>query len=91
MRVAISEEDGAQSLTMRIIEIDPEGYTPMHAHTHEHALFVLRGRGVLTDGKKECKLDRDDVIFIQSNQTHQIKNTGDSELVLVSTIPICDK
>lgn len=88
MRVAISEEDGATSLTMRILEIDPEGFTPMHSHSYEHAMFVLRGKGVITDGKKECKIDKEDVIFIPSDREHQIKNTGDSELILVSTLPI---
>jgi quercetin dioxygenase-like cupin family protein len=88
LRVAISEEDGAHKLTMRILEIDPDGYTPMHAHEYEHAMLVLKGNGLVTDGAKDCLLEKDDVLFIPAGQIHQLKNTNDSELVLVSIIPI---
>ena len=88
MRVAISEEDGARKVVMRILEIDPYGFTPMHAHSYEHAMFVIKGSGLVTDGKKECRLEKEDVLFIPSDQTHQIKNTGESELILVSVLPL---
>ena len=87
-RVAISEEDGAEHLTMRFLEIDPEGFTPMHSHNYEDAMLVVRGQGIITDGKKECRLEKDDVVFVKSDQNHQIKNTGDSELIVVSIVPI---
>lgn len=88
LRVAISEEDGASKLIMRILEIDPDGFTPLHAHDYEHAMFVLKGKGMVTDGKKECRLEKDDVLFIPAGHTHQIKNTSDAELILVSIMPI---
>jgi len=89
IRVAISEEDGAQTLTMSIFELDPDGYTPLHEHSHEHAVFVLRGSGKMIDGKKEHILSKDDVVFVPANQKHQIKNTGDSVLTLINVVPIC--
>lgn len=88
MRVAIAEEDGAKNIVMRVLEIDPEGFTPLHAHEYEHHLFVVRGKGLVTDGAKECRLEKDDVVFIPVDQMHQIRNTGDSELILVSVLPL---
>lgn len=88
MRVAISEEDGAKNTIMRILEIDPEGFTPLHTHDYEHLMFVVRGKGVVTDGSRECRLEREDVIFVPSGQAHQIKNTGDTELIFVSVLPV---
>ena len=88
MRVAISEEDGAEKVVMRILEVEPFGFTPMHSHSYEHAMFVVKGNGLVTDGKKECRLEREDVLFIPSNQVHQIRNTGESTLVLVSVLPL---
>jgi quercetin dioxygenase-like cupin family protein len=91
MRVAIAEEDGAQSTIMRILEIDPEGFTPLHTHDYEHLMFVVRGKGMVTDSSRECRLEKDDVVFVPSGQAHQIKNTGDSELVIVSVLPVTQK
>lgn len=88
IRVAIAEEDGAKNSIMRILEIDPEGFTPMHAHDYEHLMFVVRGAGMVTDGGKECRLEKEDVIFVPPGQKHQIKNTGEAELILVSVLPV---
>lgn len=89
VRVAISVEDGAQQLAMRVIEIDPGGFTSMHTEPHEQAIFVTKGAGLVTDGKRECRLAPDDVLFIPAEQEHQIKNTGDGRLILISSIPQC--
>lgn len=88
IRVAIAEEDGAKNSIMRILEIDPEGLTPLHTHDYEHLMFVVRGAGMVTDGSKECRLEKEDVIFVPPGQAHQIKNTGDAELIIVSVVPI---
>ncbi|MCK4858410.1 MAG: cupin domain-containing protein [candidate division Zixibacteria bacterium] len=88
LRVAIAEEDGAQDLTMRIYEVDPGGYTPLHSHPWEHALFVVRGSGKILDGKNERRFERNDVLFIPADEKHQIKNNGEENLVVVSVIPI---
>jgi len=88
IRVAIAEEDGAKNSSMRILEIDPEGFTPLHTHDYEHLMFVVRGAGIVTDGSKECRLEREDVVFVPQGQAHQIKNTGDTELILVSVLPV---
>ena len=88
IRVAIAEEDGAKNSIMRILEIDPDGFTPLHAHDYEHLMFVVRGAGSVSDGSKTCRLEKEDVLFIPPGQTHQIKNTGDAELILVSVLPV---
>jgi mannose-6-phosphate isomerase-like protein (cupin superfamily) len=88
MRVAIAEEDGAKDSIMRILEVDPEGFTPLHTHEYEHMMFVLRGKGLVTDGAKECRLEKDDVLFVPTGQAHQIRNTGDVQLVIVSVLPV---
>lgn len=88
LRVAIAEEDGANDLTMRIYEVDPGGFTPLHSHPWEHAVYVVQGKGSIVDGKSECVLEKNDVLFIPKDQKHQIKNMGDQLLILVSVVPI---
>ena len=91
LRVAISREDGANDLSMSIYEIDPAGFTPLHSHPWEHAVYVISGKGVILDSGKERRLGKDDVLYIPADQKHQIKNTGEFPLVLVSVIPIKDR
>lgn len=88
VRVAIAREDGAQNLAMRVYEIDPGGFTPLHSHPWEHAVFVVRGKGIIFDGKKESELHKDDCLLIAPNEPHQVKNTGEEEMVLISVVPI---
>lgn len=88
LRVAISEEDGAKELTLTVYELDPDGFTPLHSHPWEHAVFVVQGSGKVMDGKQECSLERNDVLYIAADEKHQIKNTGESNMVLISVVPI---
>jgi quercetin dioxygenase-like cupin family protein len=88
LRVAIAREDGARELAMRIYEIDPGGHTPLHSHPWEHAVFVVRGKGKVVDGERECHLEKNDVLHIPADQKHQIKNSGDENMVLISVVPI---
>lgn len=88
LRVAIAKEDGARDLAMRVYEIDPGGFTPLHSHPWEHAVFVVKGAGIIMDGKRECRLEQNDCLFIAPGEKHQIKNTGEQNMVLISVVPI---
>ena len=46
VRWLISKKDGAKRFAMRVFEIQPGGYTPLHQHDWEHEAFVLEGSGV---------------------------------------------
>lgn len=90
VRVGISVEDGAQQLAMRILEIEPEGYSPKRSKPHEQAIFVARGVGVVNTEERECPIEKDDVVFLPANQQYQFRNTGNSKLTLIITIPQID-
>ena len=45
----IGKDDEAENFAMRLFEVQPGGHTPLHTHPHEHEVFVLDGRGVVTD------------------------------------------
>ena len=88
LRVAIAREDGARDLTMRVYEIDPGGFTPLHSHPWEHAVFVVRGKGIISDGKQECRLEKNDCLYIAPDEKHQIKNIGTEMMLAISVVPI---
>ncbi|MFH2057039.1 MAG: cupin domain-containing protein [bacterium] len=88
LRVAIAKEDGARDLAMRVYELDPGGFTPLHSHPWEHAVFIVRGSGKIFDGKKECRLEQNDCLYIAPDEKHQITNTGDQTMLVISVVPI---
>jgi len=87
IRWLISKDDGAENFAMRMFELQPSGYTPLHTHPHEHEVFVIEGEGVFVYEGKEYQFDRDYVIFVPPNKEHRFKNTGNSILRLLCIIP----
>jgi len=76
---------GAKRMQYRLFTICVGGYTAKEKHEHEHEIFILRGKALVTGGKEEAVCDPEDVIFIPSNETHQIKNVGDESVQFLCT------
>jgi quercetin dioxygenase-like cupin family protein len=81
---------GAHNFAMRVFEVEPEGYTPLHKHPWEHEVFVLEGTGQLFDGEKTTLFTAGDVVFVPPNERHQFKNEGKTLLKFICLIP-CNK
>jgi quercetin dioxygenase-like cupin family protein len=87
IRWLISKEDGAENFAMRMFEIKPGGFTPLHKHRHEHEVFVVKGEGIFVCEGKESLFSKDYVIFVPGDKEHQFKNRGDSVLKFLCLIP----
>jgi quercetin dioxygenase-like cupin family protein len=87
VRWVISEKDDAKNFAMRVFEIQPDGYTPLHQHDWEHEVFVLEGSGVTKDKNNEKPFKQGDVFFIKPMEWHQFLNTSDSILKIICLIP----
>lgn len=87
IRWLISKEDGAENFAMRMFELQPGGYTPLHTHPHEHEVFVVEGRGIFVCEGQEYEFGAEYVIFVPPNTEHRFKNTGDSLLRMLCLIP----
>jgi len=87
IRQLISKEDGANNFAMRLFEISPGGYTPLHKHKHEHEIFAIEGEGVFVYQGKEHQFSKGYVIFVPGDKEHQFKNKGDSVLKFLCLIP----
>ena len=86
-RVLISAEDNAPNFTMRLFHIEPDGYTYHHTHDFEHEIFVVEGEGeaITSEGPKPVKTGS--AIFIEPNEVHQIKNTGETRMSILCIVP----
>ncbi|HER54316.1 MAG TPA: cupin domain-containing protein [Candidatus Bathyarchaeota archaeon] len=87
VRWLITKEMGAKNFAMRLFEIQPDGYTPLHTHDWEHEIFILEGEGILVSGEKEFSFKTGDVVFIPPNELHQMKNTGNKTCKIICLIP----
>ncbi len=87
IRWLISKEDGAENFAMRMFELQPAGCTPLHAHAHEHEVFIVEGNGTFVCEGQEHEFGAEYVIFAPPNTEHRFKNTGDSVLRMLCLIP----
>ncbi len=83
----ISKEDGTQNFAMRMFEVQPGGYTPLHTHSHEHEVFIIEGRGIFICEGAEHEFGPEHVIFVPPNKQHQFKNISDAVLRFLCVIP----
>lgn len=89
IRWLITTEHGAPRFAMRIIEVQPGGGTPFHAHPEEHEVYILEGKGGLLDAeKREMALAEGDVAFVLPDEQHQFVNRGETMLRFICVVPL---
>jgi quercetin dioxygenase-like cupin family protein len=86
-RVLIGKADGADNFCMRVFEIDPGGNTPKHSHDWEHEIFFHTGEGEVFGNGSWSSVTTGDVVFVPSNEEHQIRNIGTSKLTFICVVP----
>ena len=87
VRWLITKEVGAENFAMRLFEMEPGGYSPLHSHPWEHEIFILEGEGLAFDGEKAKGFKAGDVIFIPPGERHQVKNNGKKTLKFLCLVP----
>ncbi|MEM2935795.1 MAG: cupin domain-containing protein [Candidatus Bathyarchaeia archaeon] len=88
MRWLITKDTGAENFAMRLFEMEPGGFSPLHSHPWEHEVFILEGQGLVIGGREEKMFKEGDVIFIPPNEIHQLKNIGEKTAKFLCLIPI---
>ncbi len=89
IRVLLSEaQDGAPVYSMRMIEIQPGGHSPLHHHPYEHENFILEGEGEVEIDGRCYSLRAGTVVLVPAEATHQYRNTGSVLLRFLCSIPV---
>lgn len=91
----VSGEKGAESVTLRLVEIPPvkPGDSPRGRHFHqgfEECIFVMSGEGCTEADSGNYPLKAGDTILIPSGEKHATRNTGSEPLVLLCFFPVAD-
>jgi len=90
LRWLISKKDGAKNFAMRLFEIQPGGYTPLHQHNWEHEVFIVEGSGISKDETNKTCFKQGDIFFVPPMEWHQFLNTGKETLKFICLIPYKD-
>jgi quercetin dioxygenase-like cupin family protein len=82
--------EGSRKKTLRLlsedsvwIEIEPGGHTPEHGHGDKERLVVISGSGEIKAGKERKPIRQSEYIEFNSDEQHQIINTGEDMLVVL--------
>jgi quercetin dioxygenase-like cupin family protein len=87
VRWLIKKEDGAPNFAMRLFELEPKGYSPLHSHNWEHEVYILEGECKVTCEQQKKKAVAGYVVFIPPNAEHQFANVGKSTLKFICLVP----
>jgi mannose-6-phosphate isomerase-like protein (cupin superfamily) len=85
-RWLVDQESGA-AVSMMFVEVKPGGNTLRHAHPYEHTMFFLEGTGEVVDETGVSPIGPLEVIYIEPNELHQIRNTGAKTLKFIAVEP----
>lgn len=75
-----TQEADEMELNIKYFEMHPGGYSPLHSHTAQHRLIITDGEGSVFDGQKTTPIQAGDIVFIASNEPHQLRTAGDKPL-----------
>ena len=91
VRWLITKDIGAPNFAMRLFEMQPGGYSPLHTHDWEHEVFILEGDGTVVGKEGEKKFKPGDAVFVPPNEKHQFKNTGKKLAKFICLVPYHEK
>jgi quercetin dioxygenase-like cupin family protein len=75
-------------MSLRVITVEPGGYTPYHSHPWEHINYILAGTGELLDEAGASRpISAGDYALVLPDEKHQFRNTGSAELQFICLVP----
>ncbi len=73
-----------EAFDIKLFEMQPGGYSPLHSHPAEHQIIVIGGEGTVSNGENPKPIKSGNAISIQGNEPHQFKSTGDKPLMFLA-------
>ncbi len=65
---------------LRYFEVEPEGYSTLERHEHEHAVLILQGKGRAVIGETVTDLAAHDLVHVPAQTWHQFLAAEDAPL-----------
>ncbi|NJE30014.1 cupin domain-containing protein [Thermococcus sp. 18S1] len=78
IRWLVSPKLGAKNYAMRYFVLKKGAEIPLHDHDWEHEIFIVKGEGIITNGKEEFHVREGDFLYVPPNESHGYKATGET-------------
>ena len=85
--VLIGSDEGAPHFHLRYFRVPVGGHTALDRHPHDHGVYVLHGQGAVLLEKEWHPIGPGDAIYVEGEEVHQFKNTGDSLFGFLCVVP----
>ena len=87
-QVVIGPEDGSDEIVLRYFRLARGGSSPYHIHDWPHLVKIEVGTGVTVDvDGNETPVKAGDFVFVQENEKHQFRNTGNGTFEFICIVP----
>jgi mannose-6-phosphate isomerase-like protein (cupin superfamily) len=83
------QRSSSRNLSIQISEVPVGSEQPVHAHEPEQCYYVIRGKGLMIIEDESREVTSGDAIYIPSNKSHGIKNTGNEVLEYLTANSPC--
>lgn len=87
MKAVVGAEQGWEDYVMRIVELDPEGYSPRHTHDWPHINYIIEGEGNLHIEGRDTPLETGSVAYVPAGSLHQYQNKGATKFRFICIVP----
>jgi len=88
-QIVLGPEDGSDEIVLRYFSVAARGATPHHSHDFPHLVKIEAGRGVAVDADgNEHPLMANDYVYVEANEVHNFKNTGDEPFEFICVVPL---
>ncbi len=88
IRWLVTKDIGAPTFEFRYFEVQPGGYSPLHRHSWEHGVFIVKGKAIaVTENGKEVEMGPGGAALVRPWELHQFKNPGPEVLGFICIIP----
>ena len=84
----ITSEMGAENFELRYIEIPKRGKSSYGSHPHEHAVFIIKGKGRIEGKDYNQELVPMTAVFVSGDEEHQWINEGEDTFGFICVVPI---
>jgi len=86
-QVLIGPEQGWDDYVMRMLTVEKDGFTPLHAHDWPHIVYVVEGEGVLHMDGTDYNVKAGSTAFVPGGKEHQLMYRKGEKFVFICIVP----